>query len=35
VKVRAKYNDLLHNLGPELFILREAPLGDIELKAGP
>ncbi|HWQ75235.1 MAG TPA: UvrD-helicase domain-containing protein [Syntrophomonas sp.] len=34
-KVRQKYDQLLHELGPELFILREAPLEDIELQAGP
>nr|WP_104372904.1 UvrD-helicase domain-containing protein [Desulfocucumis palustris] len=35
VKVRRKYNELMRELGPEFFILRQAPLGDIELKAGP
>ncbi len=35
VKVREKYGELVRGLGPELFILREATLGDIELKAGP
>ena len=35
VKVKEKYGELLHSLGPELFILREAPLDDIERKAGP
>ncbi|OPX90664.1 MAG: ATP-dependent DNA helicase PcrA [Pelotomaculum sp. PtaB.Bin104] len=35
VKVTKKYYDLIRNLGPELFILREAPLNDIELAAGP
>jgi uncharacterized protein (TIGR00375 family) len=35
MKVKEKYADLLCNLGPELFILREAPLSDIALKAGP
>ncbi len=35
VKAREKYLDLIHTLGPELFILREAPLGDIERQAGP
>ncbi|MEA4847969.1 MAG: UvrD-helicase domain-containing protein [Clostridiaceae bacterium] len=35
VKVKEKYENLIHNLGPELFILREAPLEDIEHKAGP
>ncbi len=34
-KVREKYSDLIHNLGPELFILRESPLEDIGQKAGP
>lgn len=34
-KVKKKYDDLIRNLGPELFILREAPLNDIELAAGP
>lgn len=34
VKVKENYNHLIHNLGPELFILREAPLEDIERKAG-
>lgn len=34
-KVGERYNSLIHNLGPELFILREAPLADIERKAGP
>ena len=35
LKVKEKYDELVHSLGPELFILREATLGDIELKAGP
>ncbi|MCR4440779.1 MAG: UvrD-helicase domain-containing protein [Peptococcaceae bacterium] len=35
VKVKEKYDDLIRSLGPELFILREAPLKDIELAAGP
>jgi uncharacterized protein (TIGR00375 family) len=35
IKVKEKYVDLIQELGPELFILREAQLGDIELKAGP
>ncbi|QDR79187.1 UvrD-helicase domain-containing protein [Sporomusa termitida] len=35
MKVRKKYEHLLQCLGPELFILREAPLPDIELAAGP
>ncbi|NSW90618.1 MAG: UvrD-helicase domain-containing protein [Firmicutes bacterium] len=34
-KVKEKYDDLIRSLGPELFILREAPLKDIELVAGP
>ncbi|WP_371381192.1 UvrD-helicase domain-containing protein [Sporomusa aerivorans] len=35
VRVKKKYDQLLQNLGPELFILREAALPDIELVAGP
>ncbi len=34
-KVRQKYDHLLQNLGPELFILREAPPAAIEAAAGP
>ena len=34
-KVRNQYDDLLRTLGPELSILREVPLADIERKAGP
>ncbi|HMM23030.1 MAG TPA: UvrD-helicase domain-containing protein [Selenomonadales bacterium] len=34
MKVRQKYDSLLQAIGPELFILREAPLSDIELAAG-
>lgn len=34
-KVKEKYDGLIRSLGPELFILREAPLEDIERKAGP
>ncbi|WP_312694856.1 UvrD-helicase domain-containing protein [Caproiciproducens sp.] len=34
-KVGEKYEDLIRNLGPELFILRKAQPGDIELAAGP
>ncbi|NLW07454.1 MAG: UvrD-helicase domain-containing protein [Clostridia bacterium] len=34
-KVREMYADLLRGLGPELVILRETPLNDIELAAGP
>lgn len=33
-KVRAQYLELLKTLGPELFILREAPLDEIERAAG-
>ncbi|BBB93476.1 MAG TPA: UvrD-helicase domain-containing protein [Methylomusa anaerophila] len=35
MKVKKKYDDLLRGLGPELFILREAPLSDIASVAGP
>jgi len=35
MKVKKKYDELIRNLGPELFILREAQLNDIELAAGP
>jgi len=35
VKAYERYCSLLRNLGPELFILREAPLDAIEEKAGP
>lgn len=34
VKVKEKHDNLIHNLGPELFILRQAPLEDIKHKAG-
>ncbi|ATW25045.1 UvrD-helicase domain-containing protein [Candidatus Formimonas warabiya] len=34
-KVKEKYDDLIRNLGPELEILRQAPLEDIALAAGP
>ncbi len=34
-KVGERYAGLIRSLGPELFILREAQLGDIELAAGP
>lgn len=34
-KVKKKYDQLLQQLGTELFILREAVLADIELVAGP
>ncbi|MDI3480678.1 MAG: hypothetical protein PWQ97_333 [Tepidanaerobacteraceae bacterium] len=35
VKVKRKYEDMIRNLGPEFYILRKAPLKDIELLAGP
>jgi uncharacterized protein (TIGR00375 family) len=35
MRVKEKYEDLMRELGPELFILRQAQIGDIELKAGP
>lgn len=35
VKVREKCENLIHSVGPELFILREAPLSDIKYAAGP
>ncbi len=34
VKVCKIYDELIHTLGPELFILREAPLPDIQRHAG-
>lgn len=34
LKVKEQYNNLLHALGPELFILRQASLSDIKEKAG-
>jgi len=34
-KVAAEYVALLHNLGPELFILMDAPLESIEKQGGP
>lgn len=34
INVRKKYEHLIHTLGPELFILREASLEDIEYNAG-
>jgi len=34
VRVQRKYDELLHLIGPEFFILREAPLEDIRQKAG-
>lgn len=34
-KVKEKYDHLIRNLGPELLLLRKAPLKDIELVAGP
>ena len=33
-KVAAKYFDLIAGVGPELYVLREAPMGDIANKAG-
>ncbi len=33
-KVKEQYNNLIHTLGPELFILRQAPLSDIKQEAG-
>lgn len=35
VKAGRRYESLLRVLGPELFILREAPLADVERAAGP
>ena len=35
IRVKKEYDNLIHALGPELFILREASFGDIEHKAGP
>lgn len=34
-KVKAQYTELIRELGSELFILREAPLDEIQRKAGP
>ena len=34
-KVAAQYENMLHQLGPEFYILREAPLEDIRHAAGP
>lgn len=34
VKVKAQYDNLIHTLGPELFILRQASLSDIKQEAG-
>lgn len=34
-KVQARYEALLHSLGPEFYILREAPLEEIAHAAGP
>ncbi len=34
-KTQARYEELLHTLGPEVSILREVPLADIEHAAGP
>jgi len=33
-KVKQQYLEMIQNIGPELFILREAELSEIELKAG-
>jgi uncharacterized protein (TIGR00375 family) len=35
IKVKEKYGELIRELGPELFILREAQFSDIELQGGP
>jgi len=35
VKVGERYMEMIHSLGPELFILREAEISDIEREAGP
>ncbi len=34
-RVKEKYDNLIQSLGPEFFVLREAPLSDIESAAGP
>lgn len=34
-KVKRRYEEMLHTLGPEFYILREAPLSEIERAAGP
>lgn len=34
-KVKAQYMDILHKLGPELYILREAPIEDIKTASDP
>ncbi len=34
-KVQTRYNALLHHLGPEFYILRQAPLEDISHASGP
>lgn len=34
-KVKLRYEEMLHTLGPEFYILREAPLSEIEREAGP
>lgn len=34
-RVKTQYGELIRTLGPELYILREAPLEEIERKAGP
>lgn len=35
MKVQKNYTQMLQRLGPELYILREAPLADVEMAAGP
>ena len=34
-KTRARYEEMLRTLGPEFYILREAPLAQVEQAAGP
>lgn len=34
-KVKGQYDELIRKLGPEFFILREAPLQEIEMASGP
>ena len=34
-KMRARYEEMLRTLGPEFYILREAPLAQVEQTAGP
>lgn len=34
-RVKTQYSELIRDLGPELYILREAPLDEIERRAGP